>query len=79
MKFILFALAPVLLAGCADDANPKPSTEQVLNVGIGMSAKIIVLPTGERVLLITGGEGLATCCLLPPKPEVQVEKKLSGR
>lgn len=31
-------------------------------------ARIIVLPTGERVLVLTGSEGLAACCLLPPKP-----------
>ena len=56
------------LIACAPDTAPKPTTETRLNIGSGMNAKIIVLPTGERVLLITGSEGLATCCLLPSIP-----------
>jgi hypothetical protein len=67
---ILFMI--LFFSACVPDDSPKPTTETKLNVGMGMNAKIIVLPTGERVLLITGSEGLATCCLLPSIP---VEKK----
>lgn len=38
-------------------------------------ARIIILPTGERVLVMTGDNGMAACCVLPPKPEpAKVEK-----
>lgn len=70
----LGGLLGLLLAGCEDDTTPKPVTEQRLNIGFGMNSKIIVLPTGERVLLITGGDGLATCCLLPPIQPQKVER-----
>lgn len=73
-RTLITTLALLLIAGCVDSTAAKPVTEQKLNVGSGMNAKIIVLPTGERVLLITGGDGLATCCLLPPKPDVKVEQ-----
>ena len=56
----------ITVIGCVPDNSPKPTTETKLNIGLGMNAKIINLPTGERVLLITGSDGLATCCLLPP-------------
>jgi len=60
--------------GAFAQQTTKPTVEQKIDVGWGMNAKIIVLPTGERVLLITGSEGLATCCLLPPLAPPTVEK-----
>jgi len=64
----------VLPVAAKTEAGRKPTVEQTLDVGWARNAKIIVLPTGERVLLITGSDGLATCCLLPPLAPPQVEK-----
>lgn len=74
MKYLILPL--ILLAGCGEQPNPATDVkvEVVLNdlhiprVG---DARVIILPSGERVLVMTGPDGLATCCLLPP---LKVEK-----
>lgn len=74
-------LIPIIIAACAlalvgCDSTP-PSPERAVRVEVRLDdrvlpsvhdARIVVLPAGERVLVMTGAEGLATCCLLPPLP-----------
>lgn len=73
---ILAVIAAIAIPAVAakTEAGRKPTVEQKIDVGWDKTANIIVLPTGERVLLITGSDGLATCCLLPPLAPQQVEK-----
>lgn len=71
---VAFAL---MLTGCTEDTKPKVSMEQkISDKGVPRfdSISVIVLPTGERVLVMSGTEGLGTCCLLPPLPPPKVEK-----
>lgn len=79
VAIILAIAVPNLMAAKESTApqTPKPAVEMVLNdidlnyVGY---AKVIVLPTGERVLFLSGSHGIAAC-LLPPLPkEAKVEK-----
>jgi hypothetical protein len=65
------------LAACGETSKPEAQVgvEVILNdsnIPKVSDARVLVLPTGERVLVLTGRDGLATCCLLPPR---QLEKK----
>lgn len=65
------------LTSCGEPSKPEAQVgvEMILsdsNMPEVSDARVLVLPTGERVLVLTGGNGLATCCLLPPR---QLEKK----
>lgn len=69
MKYIVIF---IFLAGC-EQSPPNPATDVAVEVKLNdraipkvSDACVIVLPSGERVLVMTGPEGLATCCLLPP-------------
>jgi len=77
--FILFIVAICVtmtltgLAGCATSAPPKgkAAVEQKIsdaNFGRFDDVRVIVLPSGERVLVLSGANGLSACCLLPPLP-----------
>lgn len=55
----------------AETAPPEVVLEQRLGDKVlpGISdARVVVLPTGERVLVMFGSEGRGFCCLLPPLP-----------
>lgn len=79
--WLILATCPLLyLTGC--EKQPV-SPDRAVGVEVKLDdslipkvddARVIVLPTGERILVLTGTDGLATCCLLPPKPDVKVEK-----
>lgn len=67
------ALLLLALFGC--DSKPDPEREIRVEAKLDDAnlprigdARVVVLPTGERVLVMTGSDGLATCCLLPPLP-----------
>jgi hypothetical protein len=74
--WLILAACPLLyLVGC--EKQPV-SPDRAVGVEVKLDdsliprvndARVIVLPTGERILVMTGSDGLATCCLLPPKPE----------
>ena len=68
------AVIGLCLVACDEEQAPSPTVETKLDIRIGLYSEILVLPTGERVLLITGSNGLATCCLLPPLAQQKVEK-----
>lgn len=64
----------VVTPACAQKA-PDPEkavgVEAVLddsNIPYVADARVLLLPSGERVLILTGSNGLAACCLLPPRP-----------
>lgn len=75
---ILAVLAACLICfACSEDAKPKVGMEQkISDRGVPRfdSINVIVLPTGERVLVMSGDNGLSACCLLPPLPAPKVEK-----
>lgn len=76
---ILAVLAACLICfSCMEEpAKPQVAVEQkISDKGVARfdSISVIVLPTGERVLVMSGTEGLGTCCLLPPLPPPKVEK-----
>jgi hypothetical protein len=53
------------------DTPPEVILEQRIGDKVlpGISdARVVVLPTGERVLVMFGSEGRGLCCLLPPLP-----------
>lgn len=53
------------------DAPPEPGLELRLGDKVlpwYSDARIIVLPTGERILVLAGGDGRGCCCYLPPLP-----------
>lgn len=74
------ALALLVNTACTTattDPAKNVQVEVVLsdkNIPQVTDARVIVLPSGERVLVLTGPEGLATCCLLPPLSAPKVEK-----
>lgn len=80
LLFMFAALLAVLLMSC--ELQPQqPKLEAAVeskisdkNIPKVNDIRTIVLPTGERILVMTGPEGLATCCLLPPLKEAKVEK-----
>ena len=68
------ALCLLLMSSC--ETTP-PSPDRAIGVEVTLDdtlipkvndARIIVMPSEERILVLTGSEGLAACCLLPPKP-----------
>lgn len=63
---ILAVIAAIALPRVVEgSAMPTPTTEQDIDLGAGERARIVILPTGERVLLTYGG---VHACLLPPAP-----------
>ena len=68
----------ITLPGCNEaSATNAAKVEQRIgdrNVKRFDSIQVIVLPTGERVLVMSGTEGLGACCLLPQLPQPAVEK-----
>jgi hypothetical protein len=81
-RLIIASILVVLLVGC--EKQPPVGPDRAVGVEVKLDdslipkvsdARIIILPTGERVLVMTGDNGMAACCVLPPKPEpVKVEK-----
>jgi hypothetical protein len=80
--WLILAACPLLyLVGCK---KQPVSPERAVGVEVKLDdsliprvndARIVILPTGERVLVMSGDNGMATCCVLPPKPEpAKVEK-----
>jgi prepilin-type N-terminal cleavage/methylation domain-containing protein len=70
---IILAIAiPAAAIANAGKVEQPPIEETIVRFGGGRTGYVIVLPTGERVLMITGN-GTA-CCLLPPLKEAKVEK-----
>jgi hypothetical protein len=70
----MLVLCLLLMSSCLETQPVSPDRAIGVEVKLDDSlipavndARIIVLPTGERVLVLTGSEGLAACCLLPPK------------
>ena len=76
-KLPLILLAFLALGGCVDDPTPAKTPikiERLDDREVAVAALYIVtLPTGERVLLITGSS-CTTTTLLPPAPAEKVEK-----
>lgn len=76
--FLCILALLLMLTGCNDASTVNVAqVEQKIgdkNVKRFDSIQVIVLPTGERVLVMSGAEGLGACCLLPPKPSPTVEK-----
>ena len=76
MRHLLLLAAALLGLAACGDTDPAVAAAKDVHVEVVLNdrhipkvddARILVLPTGERVLVLTGGEGLATCCLLPAK------------
>lgn len=78
LKVLFTTLFILLLAGCVENApSSKIVKEQrISDKGVPRfdSIDVIVLPTGERILVMSGQNGLSACCLLPPLAPPKVEK-----
>lgn len=73
---VCLALAIVVIACVRAGQSPRPAPPEIgLEQRLGdkvlpgiSDASVVVLPTGERVLVMFGSEGRGFCCLLPPLP-----------
>lgn len=72
---ILALVVGGLVIRATRDANaqerPAVGVECVLDdrkIPLVTDARVIVLPTGERVFVMTGRDGMAACCTLPAAP-----------
>ena len=82
VEVLILAAIVLIIAALAEgaacspsDNGPKPVEEQTLSLGGAMEGRIVVLPTGERVLIIATVDGTVNgCCLLPPLKEAKVEQ-----
>jgi len=75
---VIIAIAALALAGCGDppppDTRPRAEVAGPIAMPDGWNAKVVVLPTGERVLMASRSwptsSGVAACSitavLLPP-------------
>lgn len=74
---VIFLVTAMVIELSKPSAEPKKVIEEqrINDEGVSRfdSIQVLILPSGERVLVMSGPEGLGACCLLPPLPPPTVE------